>query len=436
MPEYRYAYDPRDLNYIAAKAKPINDTATLLRVPPPGIAGGIVREMTLTRYAYPWKPDWLAGQPVKGFLTSKEPVLSVPESDMLNGFPAEWRPLSHQTIANGFALANTPGGTLKFPPPFAGLGLHLNALWNPALFDVGPGNIKIRTAISMLQNYSQMFPDSDPLNLKRYNQHYDLLVRDLKDPDSNTTVKIAGLVAREGQDFFVNAMTPQRWAALSDDRRAATLTKYYAVGKERMQDDFARKGGNPNTYTPDFSGDGSDIYLHRPANGPSNAQSLGNALSPGPQPSSSPNPRVNSIGSGGSAYADANAGNQPAAPQTAAAGAGPVAGPPLGVPPHVIASGNYLSANGFAVTPRSLYVANVLGPQRAVDLFRRTGSTSSPDVPFPDAETGRQTLAWVRALRGGAAAPAAGVGPPAPAYSGDANASTDEAADATAGLPQ
>jgi hypothetical protein len=101
----------------------------------------------------------------------------------------------------------------------------------------------------------------------------------------------------------------------------------------------------------------------------------------------------------------------------------------------VIANGNYLSANGFAITPRSLYVANVLGPQRAVDLFR-TGSTSSPDVPSPDAETGRQTLAWVQALRGVAAAPTAGVAPSAPAYSGDASASTDDATDATAGLPQ
>src|SRR5262249_41832452 len=146
----------------------------------------------------------------------------------------------------------------------------------------GPGNIKIRTAISMLQNYNRMFPDSDPLGLKQYNDRYDLLVRDLKNPDSDTTVKIAGLVAREGQDFFTKAMTPQRWSALSDDQRGAALTKYYAVGKERMEDDFQKQGANPGMYTPDFYGDGSDMYLYDPGNGNwSNPARLKNALSPG-----------------------------------------------------------------------------------------------------------------------------------------------------------
>jgi hypothetical protein len=274
MPEYRYAYDPRDLNYIAAKAKPINDTAALLGVPAPGLAGGIVREMALEQFQYPKDLLRVAGKPVKKLLTSNEPDWASPDFSMVGGVNF-WKPLTHQTIADYFARSNTPGGIVSLPPPLDMFNKYLRPVINPALFDIGPGNVKIRTAISMLQNYDQMFPDSDPLNLKRYNQRYDLLVRDLKDPDSNTTVKIAGLVAREGQDFFLNAMTPQRWAALSDDRRAALLTKYYAAGKERMQDDFVSKGGNPNTYTPDFNGDGSDIYLYRPANAPSNAQSPG-----------------------------------------------------------------------------------------------------------------------------------------------------------------
>jgi hypothetical protein len=75
-----------------------------------------------------------------------------------------------------------------------------------------------------------------------------------------------------------------------------------------------------------------------------------------------------------------------------------------GLPQHVIDAGNYLRANGFEITPRSMYVASVLGPQRAVDLFNRTGSTSSDEVPSADAATGRQVLSWVRALRLGPAA--------------------------------
>jgi hypothetical protein len=81
-----------------------------------------------------------------------------------------------------------------------------------------------------------------------------------------------------------------------------------------------------------------------------------------------------------------------------------------GLPQPVIDAGNYLRANGYEITPRSMYVASVLGPQRAVDLFNRTGSTSSDEVPSPDAATGRQVLSWVRALRLGPAAPT----PPAP----------------------
>jgi hypothetical protein len=88
------------------------------------------------------------------------------------------------------------------------------------------------------------------------------------------------------------------------------------------------------------------------------------------------------------------------------------AGPPTppGLPQHVIDIGNYLRANGIEITPRTMYVANVLGPRGAVDLFKRTGSTSSDAVPSPDVATGQQMRAWARQLRLGPAVPAS---PPA-----------------------
>lgn len=87
----------------------------------------------------------------------------------------------------------------------------------------------------------------------------------------------------------------------------------------------------------------------------------------------------------------------------------------LGLPQRVVDTGNLLRANGYAITPRTMYLAHVLGPQAAVDLINRTGSTSSPDVPSPDAATGDQMRAWVRALRlGPAAAGLAGGMAPAP----------------------
>src|SRR5262249_4400191 len=100
---------------------------------------------------------------------------------------------------------------------------------------------------------------------------------------------------------------------------------------------------------------------------------------------------------------------QPAGPQLTAAARSPAyqqassrAAP--GLPQHVIDAGNLLRANGYEITPRTMYVSHVLGPQAAVDLFNRTGSTGSPAVPPADAATGDQMRAWVRALRLGPAA--------------------------------
>jgi type VI secretion system (T6SS) effector TldE1-like protein len=89
--------------------------------------------------------------------------------------------------------------------------------------------------------------------------------------------------------------------------------------------------------------------------------------------------------------------------------------PPPDLPSHVLEAGNLLRANGYEITPRTMYVSHVLGPQAAVGLFKRTGSTASPAVPSPDQATGDQMRAWVRALRLGPAAQAGLVGALAPA---------------------
>jgi hypothetical protein len=109
---------------------------------------------------------------------------------------------------------------------------------------------------------------------------------------------------------------------------------------------------------------------------------------------------------------------QPASPQVTQAGqprayqqVASMAAP--GLPQQVIDTGNHLRANGIEITPRTVYLANVLGPQGAVDLIKRTGSTSSDAVPSPDAATGRQILAWTRQLRLG---PAAAGLPAVPAF--------------------
>jgi hypothetical protein len=88
-----------------------------------------------------------------------------------------------------------------------------------------------------------------------------------------------------------------------------------------------------------------------------------------------------------------------------------------GLPQHVIDAGNTLRTNGYEITPRTMYLAHLLGPQGAVDLIKRSGSTGSPpEVPSPDAATADQMRAWVRALRlGPAAAGIAAIGGTIPA---------------------
>lgn len=426
MDDWQHTYDRRDLNYLAAKAKQIRETAALVGVSPLDLAGGIARELTYTRQVNPRKPLIVTAGPIKEFMTSNEIDPSTLQWSMTGG-PA-WKPITHQTLAEGFARSNTPGQSFRFERDKQTAEQILNKLTNPVFWDVGPGAIKISTAISMLQNYNRMFPQSDPLDLKRYNDRYDLLVRDLKNPDSDTTIKIAGLVAREGRDFFAKAMSPERWAALSEDQRAAALTKYYAVGKERMEDDFRNRGGNPNTYMPDFNGDGSDMYFYqRENNAVSNPELLRRALSPDRRSEASP-------GSDAAQGVAVNAASSPRGRFDPQQTAGQSAATLSGLPPQVVANGNYLTANGFAITPRTMYVAHVIGPQRAVELFR-TGSTGSPEVPSPDAATGEQMRAWARALRGAAATPPVGdIAPTAGAGPGIANVAPADASEAN-GLP-
>lgn len=394
MADWQQTYHPDDLNYLSRRAKQIRDTASLFGVPALGLVGGVAREMAYARDVDPYTWEHYSA-PLKEFFTSNEYDSSYPDR------PA-WKPITHQTLADAFARSNQPGGGIE-PGARKWKQAQLK-LENPVLWDVGPGHINIKTAITMLQNYNRMFPNSDPLDLKQYNRRYDVLVSDLKNPDSDATVKIAGLVARDGQDFYRQAMTPERWAQLSDDERAAALTQYYVTGRERMENHFQQSGGDPNTYVPDLSREGSNTYFYDPGNGNwSNPALLKNALSPGLRTQNGPASQPGSNPYAGLGASDGSDG--PSVPAQSLAAQGQPSFPTL--PPQVVANANYLKANGFAITPRTMYVAHVIGPQRAVALFR-TGATGSPDVPSPDAAMGDQVRGWVRTLRADELTPPAG----------------------------
>jgi hypothetical protein len=231
----------------------------MLEVSPLALAGGIIREMTNQRSVYADQYGIVTPffQAIKEFSTSTQ----------LNVFSYEpgIAPVTHQTIADYYwATGSLPPATLMNPDGFDKLG-------NFTLFDVGVGRIQIRTAISALLDYNERFQDSDPFGLKQYNQAYDLSVNDLKDPNSQTTIKIAGMIALEGKEFYSSVMS--NWNALDATTQAALITKYYTLGREKLWDDFLTHGGNPDTYVPDINGDGSDTFLFQ-----SNPETLQSAL--------------------------------------------------------------------------------------------------------------------------------------------------------------
>src|ERR1044072_5768037 len=104
MADWQQPYDTRDLNYFSAKAKQIRDTASLLGVPALGMVGGVAREMAYGRNVDPYNPWARASAPIKSFLTSNEVDTSAPAT-----MPGEvWKPITHQTLAEGFARSNLP----------------------------------------------------------------------------------------------------------------------------------------------------------------------------------------------------------------------------------------------------------------------------------------------------------------------------------------
>ncbi|MCY1284541.1 RTX calcium-binding nonapeptide repeat (4 copies) [compost metagenome] len=101
---------------------------------------------------------------------------------------------------------------------------------NPVLNDVGPGNIKVHTAIELLNKYIESHGYSDPLKIKGYANDYSKLVRDLSSKDGALSLKFAGLVLKEGSEFFRNK-TSLAWSSYDQDAKDAILITYYNNGR-------------------------------------------------------------------------------------------------------------------------------------------------------------------------------------------------------------
>lgn len=69
---------------------------------------------------------------------------------------------------------------------------------HPLLFDIGPGNIKLRTGISLLDNYNSQYQGNDDfMELNKYEGNLPTFVSNLQDPGDPLTAKVSGLLAQE-----------------------------------------------------------------------------------------------------------------------------------------------------------------------------------------------------------------------------------------------
>lgn len=142
--------------------------------------------------------------------------------------------------------------------------------YRPTKNDVGLGNVNTGRAILYLKGYlSEIGPgqkyEGDPLNLAQYGSNYRKLVRDLVDPQSDVTFKIAGLQIKHGDDVFANFYGNQ-YLTLPEDQQAALLTTAYKQGAPRIIRNYQNNpdllvGAAVPTLSRPEAGDGAPFTL-------------------------------------------------------------------------------------------------------------------------------------------------------------------------------
>lgn len=147
----------------------------------------------------------------------------------------------------------------------------------PVLNDIGPGNLKILTAIELLEGYQKQYPNDDPMELKHYSSDYARMVSDLKDQNNSASVRFTALMLKEGDEFYSRTVG-SAWNHYDPDIKSAVLVTWYNNGREwaaRKEQEF-RAASPDGQYAPRPGGgaSGGEIFL-------ANATTLKILLDPG-----------------------------------------------------------------------------------------------------------------------------------------------------------
>lgn len=139
---------------------------------------------------------------------------------------------------------------------------------NAASMDVGPGNIRVETAIDLLREYDaeHIARGDDPLHLAKYVDHYDTLLKDLSDFDkTDTTFAFAALKVRNADRFFFDKDSTA-WNRISDDVKDALRVTYYKMGEKTLSRNIdqriARSRRKKEQFDFDPHGDGGQQHLN------------------------------------------------------------------------------------------------------------------------------------------------------------------------------
>lgn len=136
------------------------------------------------------------------------------------------------------------------PGAFDGNRGVLKQFQDPVLADVGPGHVKILTAFELIDRNADT-PVGRQLGLDRYAQDRAGTVRDLEDPSNPLSLKIAGLMVRDGQAYLGRQRIEGRsWNELDGRQRDAALVAYYTLGESAIATRIAAGDFHPSTGGP------------------------------------------------------------------------------------------------------------------------------------------------------------------------------------------
>ncbi|MGD9172401.1 MAG: calcium-binding protein, partial [Candidatus Thiodiazotropha sp.] len=120
----------------------------------------------------------------------------------------------------------------------------LDKFFHPTLIDAGHGNIKIATAIRLVNEYAGVYPE---LGLDIYLNDYGQLVNHLMDRDNPITSRLYGLYLKEAAEWYqTNGAYGEQWDSLPKTFRDALLITYTNIGEKGMADAKVRLYDNRN----------------------------------------------------------------------------------------------------------------------------------------------------------------------------------------------